>query len=194
MEKFGNCNLGSSPLCLYIWTMVNFSPCCLHQDSPAHLEEKGLLIGWGLSFKHSVKKPKEVISKEWGLLSLGSWEELLTNHIGPHQCYYMSLFFVNISYIGYINPNHFYQNSFICEIWCLFTFSSYSLNITKNTWKCVMLVKKNICVRILLHANIQARKAALVRNYFSRRNNFHLNSSQVPLSFSLSLAQWLLTK
>ncbi len=48
----------------------------------------------------------------------------------------------------------------------------------------VTLVKKNICVKILLHTNIQARKAALQRNNFSRHNNFHLNGSS--LSHSLS--------
>ncbi len=46
------------------------------------------------------------------------------------------------------------------------------------------LVKKNICVKILLSASIRARKAALVRNYFSRRNNFCLNSlSLLPNHF-----------
>ncbi len=33
--------------------------------------------------------------------------------------------------------------------------------------------------KILLYVNIQAGKAALVRNYFSRRNNFHLNCYQL---------------
>ncbi len=37
------------------------------------------------------------------------------------------------------------------------------------------LVKKNICVKILLDADIPARKAALIRDYFSRRNNFGLH-------------------
>ncbi len=45
--------------------------------------------------------------------------------------------------------------------------------------KCVMLVIMNNCVKILLHANIWARKAARVRNYFSRRNNFGLGDSQL---------------
>ncbi len=45
-------------------------------------------------------------------------------------------------------------------------------------------------LKILLSANVWARKAALVRNYFSRRNNFHLSCSWLP---SLSLAQQLLT-
>ncbi len=34
-----------------------------------------------------------------------------------------------------------------------------------------------VCVKILLHTNIPARKAALGRNYFSRRNNFGLYGS-----------------
>ncbi len=36
------------------------------------------------------------------------------------------------------------------------------------------LFKKNVCVEVSLLPNIQARKAALVRNYFSRRNYFGL--------------------
>ncbi len=39
-----------------------------------------------------------------------------------------------------------------------------------------MLVKKGVCVKYL-HANIRARKAALGRNYFSRRNDFPLIGS-----------------
>ncbi len=50
----------------------------------------------------------------------------------------------------------------------------------------VTLVKKNVCVKILLHANIQVRLAALVRNYFSRCNNFDLHGSRLSLSFSCS--------
>ncbi len=42
------------------------------------------------------------------------------------------------------------------------------------------LVKKNMCVKILPYANIQARKAAIVRNYFSRHNICCLNTSQLP--------------
>ncbi len=44
---------------------------------------------------------------------------------------------------------------------------------------------KNVCVKKLLHANTQARRAALVGNYFSRRSNFCLNGSWLPL-FSCS--------
>ncbi len=99
---------------------------------------------------------------------------------GPHQCYYMSLSFVNTGHVGYKNPKYFSQNSFICELSCLFTFCPYSINVTENTWNVWHIVKKSICVKILLHTNIQARKAALVRNYFSRRNNFCLKRSQLP--------------
>ncbi len=49
---------------------------------------------------------------------------------GPYQCFYMSLSFVNI---GNINPTHFPQNSFICEILCLFRFCPYSINVTEST-------------------------------------------------------------
>ncbi len=55
---------------------------------------------------------------------------------------------------------------------------------------CDNTVKKNVHVKIVLHTNIWARKAALVRNYFSRCNNFCLNGS--PLCISLS--QCFLTK
>ncbi len=77
--------------------------------------------------------------------------------------------------------------SFIYKI-MVFVYILFSINVTKGRWKCVMvLVKKNICVKILLHANIQALKAALVRNYFYRHNNFGLHSSRL-LSLSLSLS------
>ncbi len=72
-------------------------------------------------------------------------------------------------------PHPFSLNSFIYEIWCSFTFCPYS----ESTWKCVSKLDKRISVKILLHANIRARKAALVRNYFSRHNNFHLHSSRL---------------
>ncbi len=52
---------------------------------------------------------------------------------GPSQCSYMSLSFAKIDHIGYINPAHFSQNSFIYEIWCLFTFCPYSVNITESS-------------------------------------------------------------
>ncbi len=39
------------------------------------------------------------------------------------------------------------------------------------------MIEKNVCIKILLHANIRAKTAALMRNYFSRRNNFHLYGS-----------------
>ncbi len=63
--------------------------------------------------------------------------------------------------------------------YCLSTFCSYSINVRGSTWKCVTLVKKNVLVKIL-QANIWAKKAVFVRNYFSRCNNFHLKGSQLP--------------
>ncbi len=109
---------------------------------------------------------------------------------GPHQFYYMCLSSVNISHIGHIKSIHFPQKSFIYDIWCLFVFCPYSINVTESIGKCVTtLVYKNICVKNH-HANIWAREAALVRNYFSRRDNFHLNGSWLPslfLCLSLSL-------
>ncbi len=93
----------------------------------------------------------------------------------------MSLSFVNVGLIGYINPTHFSQHSLVCEIRFLFTFCPYTINVTESSLKCVTpLVKKNVCVKILLHTNILARKAALLRNYFSQRDNFGLHSSQLP--------------
>ncbi len=54
---------------------------------------------------------------------------------------------------------------------------------------------KKICdicdKKICLHANIPGSKAALMRNYFSRHNNFHLNGSRL---LSLSLARLFLTE
>ncbi len=85
---------------------------------------------------------------------------------GPYQCFYMSLSFVNIGHICYINPTHFSRNGFFHDISCLFTFCPDSINATSSTWKCVALIQKNVCVKILLHTNIRARKAELVRNYF----------------------------
>ncbi len=100
---------------------------------------------------------------------------------GPYQCYHMLLSFVNIGHA-------FSRNTFIYEKSGLFTFCQYSVNVTQSAWKCVTILgNKNICVKILLHANIQARKAALVRNYFSRCNNFLVSGYQLPsLSFLLS--------
>ncbi len=51
-----------------------------------------------------------------------------------------------------------------------------------------MLIK-NVGVKILLHADIPARKAARGRNYFSRRNNFGLHSSSLSLSLSVIFDQ-----
>ncbi len=62
---------------------------------------------------------------------------------GPYQCYCMSLSFVNISHIGYINPTHSSQNSFLCEILCLFTFCPCSVNVTESIWKCVTVIVKD---------------------------------------------------
>ncbi len=62
---------------------------------------------------------------------------------GPYHCYYMSLSIVNFGHKHYINPTHFFQNSFIYQILCLFTFCPYSINVTESAWKCVtMSVKK----------------------------------------------------
>ncbi len=70
------------------------------------------------------------------------------------------------------------------------------MNITESSWKCVTtLFKKSICVKTLLQANIWARRAALVRNYFSGRNDFGLSGSWLlSLSCSLYLLQILLFK
>ncbi len=69
---------------------------------------------------------------------------------GASQCSHMWLTFANIDHIGYINLVHFFKNSSIYEIWCLFTHCPYSINITESSSKCVTLVKKNICVKITL--------------------------------------------
>ncbi len=45
-----------------------------------------------------------------------------------------------------------------------------------------MLVQKNMWVKIILHANVRAMKAALVRHYFPRRSNFRLHASPLSLS------------
>ncbi len=52
---------------------------------------------------------------------------------GPYRCYYMSLFIVSICHLGYVNPTHFSQRSFIYEISCLFIFCLYSINSTEST-------------------------------------------------------------
>ncbi len=104
---------------------------------------------------------------------------------------------VNMGHIGCINPIPYSQNSFIYEILCLFAFCLYLINITESTWKCVTrLVKKQttkknpICVKIL-HADVRDKKAALVRNYFFRRNYFCLCGSQrFPLSHLMILDQF----
>ncbi len=46
---------------------------------------------------------------------------------------------------------------------------------------CDNISKKKKCLRQkLFHTNIRARRAAFVRNYFSRCYNFHLNGSWLP--------------
>ncbi len=50
-------------------------------------------------------------------------------------------------------------------------------------------VKKTFCVKILLHAHIPARTAALVRNYFSTHHNFGLHGSWLT-SLSLLLSDF----
>ncbi len=64
------------------------------------------------------------------------------------------------------------------------------MKVAVNVW---VLAKKNMCVKIRLHTNIAARKAARVRYYFSRRNNSQLHGSG-PLSLILSVAHQFLTK
>ncbi len=93
----------------------------------------------------------------------------------------MLLLFVNI---GHINHTYFPQKSFIYKILCLFICCPYSINITESVWTFVILLKKSVCVKILLHANVRAGKAALVRNYFPRRNHFCFKGSNL-----LSLSQ-----
>ncbi len=125
---------------------------------------------------------------------LSTHRKTTTFFLKDHISVTLSLTFVNIVHIGYINPTHFSQkmHGFIYETSCLFTFCPYSINVTETTWKCVTtLVKKDVCVKNLLHANIRARKAALLRNYFSRRNHFRPNGSRLP---SLSLPLRFLTR
>ncbi len=84
---------------------------------------------------------------------------------GSYRCYCVTFFVVNAGHISYVNT-HFSPNSFIWDT--LFMFCPCSIKVTESTWKCVtMFVIKNICVKILLHADIRARNAALERNYFS---------------------------
>ncbi len=106
---------------------------------------------------------------------------------GPYQCHYStSLSFVYIGHIGYREPNHFSPKTCIYEI-VVFAFSIFKKRYRKYLKMCDNIIKKNICVQICHHANVQARKAALGRNYFSKRNNFCLNGSQL-LSLLLSIS------
>ncbi len=77
-----------------------------------------------------------LVSLDW-ILSLNTWD-------------YMPLCIVKIDHIGYINPTHFSRISFVFDIFCLFTFCPYSINIIESTWKCVTVVKKNVFIKILL--------------------------------------------
>ncbi len=60
---------------------------------------------------------------------------------GPYQGYYTPLFCVNIGHIGYINPR-ICPKIALSMRYCLFTFCSYSMNITRSTWKCVTTLFK----------------------------------------------------
>ncbi len=85
--------------------------------------------------------------------------------------------------IGNINSAHFFQNSFIYEISCLLTFCACSLNIIESSWKYVkMLAKKNVCIKIPLHTNIRARKAAIFPGVIT----FISTAPRSTLSVSLS--------
>ncbi len=59
---------------------------------------------------------------------------------GPYHCYYMSMSFVNISLLGYINFTYFSLKSFIYKKMHLFIFCPCSINITISTWKYMILV------------------------------------------------------
>ncbi len=83
----------------------------------------------------------------------------------------MSLSFVNISHIGYINPTHFSKIALSTRYRVCLHFAHIQYTSQK--------VPENVSQRYF-HANIWARKAALVRNYFFRRINFCLKGPQLP--------------
>ncbi len=101
----------------------------------------------------------------------------------------MLLSFVNVSHIGYINLTHFSQSNFFYDIGFVHILAGL-IGATESTLKCVTtLVERNVCVKILLHVRVGVWKAALRRNYFSRRNNFYRNDCPFFLSLSLFFAE-----
>ncbi len=109
---------------------------------------------------------------------------------GSYQCCCVSLLFVNIGHIGYINLTRFSQKSFIYEIQCLFTFCLYLINITESSWKCMTTL---------------AKRKSVSKSFFRlmfELGRQHLWGTIFPgvitlvsmASLSLSLAQWFFTK
>ncbi len=75
-------------------------------------------------------------------------------------------------------------------MFCPYSINNYN-NSIESSWNCVTVVKKNVCVKIFLLADIPARKAALGRNYFSNKPNNSRRSLQkgelpIPSSFHVS--------
>ncbi len=123
----------------------------------------------------------------WGRLS-NLWRQQLRGHLGGNLMDHTNVTChcsLSTSAMQSTSTPAFFPKSFICEISCLLTFCPYSITWQKvlNLWQGEL----TLCVKILFHANIQAKEAALVRNYFFRRNNLRLPA---PSAISWSNKQW----
>ncbi len=88
---------------------------------------------------------------------------------GIHQCYNKTL----KDYTS-VTTCHCLQNSFvwyIMYVYILSIFNKLLQKVPENMWRYLL---KRPSVSKLLYANVQTIKATLVRNYFSRSNNFWL--------------------
>ncbi len=55
---------------------------------------------------------------------------------GPYQCYYVIVCFQHWPQ-SWNRPHPFFHQKALFMRYCLFTFCSFSVNVTENTWKCV---------------------------------------------------------
>ncbi len=91
--------------------------------------------------------------------------------------------------IGYINPVHFSPKYFYHDIFWLFTFCTYLMNISESTWKCVTMLAEKSGVSVKIPS---ALIFELGRQHL--RGTILTLISMTPGLLSLSLAQWFLTK
>ncbi len=108
------CHLFVNVACSHSHPQSGSQSWVVQQD--ADLEENAPLNAWNLLKGEKCKKCPHLNHKNAPVVK------------GSYRCYYLLLSFGNIGHTVYI----FSQNSFVCEILCLFTFRPYSINVTES--------------------------------------------------------------